>query len=1518
MKKSIIPGIQKRSRWLWPAGALFLFVVLAVVVWNRTLATKIDDPLNAADRAWIKAHPVIRLAPDPDFPPVEFFAGNGDYRGITAEYVSLLEKRLGIRIEIVRLRDWNEVIDKAKSRQIDVYVATETPQRADYMLFTRPFLEFPVVIIARRKLMGPLSLEKLDGMKVSVVSEYAAHNFIAYKYPKLNLDPVPDVRTGLRNVSFGLSDAFVENLATATYYIEKEGLTNLRIAGDSGFVYRMGFCSRKDWPELNRILEKGLATLSVAEKQAMYKKWIPVEPRSIFTSREFRTGLLAAVTVIFLMAAGVIVWNRALARQVRVRTGELENELAERRLVEQALRESEEKFRVLAETIPAAVIVHQGEEMVYLNPMAIRATGYEERECLHLKFWDMAHDDFRELVKERGLARQRGEDVPSRYEYKWVTKGGEVRWALLSGARIEYQGKPAGIATLIDITERKQMEEELQRARDDLEKRVTERTTELRRAKELLEEEISVRNRTERVITARLRLLEFAVTHTVDELLEATLDEAEALTDSLIGFYHFLGADQKTLSLQNWSSRTKAEFCKAKPKGHLHDLSAAGVWVDCIHEHRPVIHNDYASLPHRRGLPPDHASLIRELVVPVFRGDTIVAIIAVGNKPTDYTSQDVEVVSLLADLAWDITERKQAGELLRKSELAQRKLACALAQKNNFLRTLIDAIPDLIFYKDCNRAYLGCNKAFEALAGRPEEDLVGRTDLAIFSRDVADAFREMDLAILSTEESRRNEEWIDYPDGRRVLLETLKTPFFDLDGEILGVVGVSRDITERKRMEEALKESESRVRRKLESILDPEGDTGELELADILDAPQIQALMDDLYRVTGLKMSIIDLKGRVLADVGWQEICSRFHRNHPETLKRCIESDSDLTIGVQEGEFRTHRCKNNMWHLVTPIIVGGRHMGNLFMGQFFFADEQIDYDLFRSQARRYGFPEEEYMAALEAVPRHSEELVSLGKAVFLRLTDMFSKQSYANIKLAHFLAERDRLTQTLRDANLVVENSPAVLFRWKGDDEWQVELVSGNVTQFGYTPDDFLSGAVIYSAIMHPDDLERVTREVHDFCDEGADQFRLEYRIMTGNGGVRWVNEHTHVERDAAGGIRNFEGIVIDVTERKLAEDSIRESQAKYQAIVDSFDGLIYVCSQDLRIEFLNRKLIERTGRDAVGELCYKVIHERDTICPWCMNERVFAGETLHWDMFSPKDENWYEVLNVPIRHADGSMSKHSMMIDITDRKRFEEELQRQKQLLQELNETLEKRITEEVAKNREKDIMLIQQNRQAALGEMLDHIAHQWKQPLTSLSLVIHDLGDAVSAGELTDEHVRETVCISAALLDHMTQTMEVFRGFYRPDKEKKVFGIKDAIDQALAFIAPALSFNSIAVELDVDPGLTAFGYSKEYVQVLLNILANARDVFRARGTEHPRVMIRAFAEESTSVVTVTDNGGGIPDTIKDRIFDFYFTTNEAGGGTGIGLYMARNIIEKNMGGTLGAENTEDGARFRIAVSLT
>jgi len=332
-------------------------------------------------------------------------------------------------------------------------------------------------------------------------------------------------------------------------------------------------------------------------------------------------------------------------------------------------------------------------------------------------------------------------------------------------------------------------------------------------------------------------------------------------------------------------------------------------------------------------------------------------------------------------------------------------------------------------------------------------------------------------------------------------------------------------------------------------------------------------------------MSIIDLKGWVLVDVGWQNICLEFHRAHPETRMKCLESDTDLTMGVPPGEFRQYRCRNSMWHLVTPIIVGGKHMGNLFMGQFVFDSEELDYDLFRSQARRYGFPEAEYIAALEAVPRYSEESVNTGKAVFLRLTDMFSKLSYANIKLARTLTEREKLTATLREANLVVENSPVVLFRWKASDEWPVELVSGNVIQFGYSPDEFLSGAISYSSIIHPGDLERVTREVRYFSAEGVTQFQLEYRIIARDGKVRWINEHTKAERNTEGCLTHFQGIVIDVTERKRVENALRKAYDEMESRVRERTGQLTSLTAELSLaEERERRRIASELHDQVGQ----------------------------------------------------------------------------------------------------------------------------------------------------------------------------------------------------------------------------------------------------------------------------------------------------------------------------------------------
>ena len=163
--------------------------------------------------------------------------------------------------------------------------------------------------------------------------------------------------------------------------------------------------------------------------------------------------------------------------------------------------------------------------------------------------------------------------------------------------------------------------------------------------------------------------------------------------------------------------------------------------------------------------------------------------------------------------------------------------------------------------------------------------------------------------------------------------------------------------------------------------------------------------------------------------------------------------------------------------------------------------------------------------------------------------------------------------------------------------------------------------------------------------------------IITRQGEKRTVLLNVGAVRDNAGTIIYSTSVQTDITERKLAEASRREGLERYKAVVEGFDGLIYICSQDHRIEFMNKRLIERTGRNAAGELCYKALHDKDAVCEWCVNEKVFEGETMRWEVQSPKDHRWYYVVNTPIYHVDGTMSKQAMIMDITERKLAEEAL---------------------------------------------------------------------------------------------------------------------------------------------------------------------------------------------------------------------------------------------------------------------
>jgi PAS domain S-box-containing protein len=326
---------------------------------------------------------------------------------------------------------------------------------------------------------------------------------------------------------------------------------------------------------------------------------------------------------------------------------------------------------------------------------------------------------------------------------------------------------------------------------------------------------IAEQERVESIMQVRLRLMQFAVEHTVDELLQTTLDEIETLTGSTVSFFHSVKADQNIILLQAWSTNTLKNMCTAEGKDSHYDVDEAGVWADCIRQRKPVIHNDYVSLAHRKGLPEGHAPIVREMVIPILRDGQIVATLGVGNKPQDFTENDVELVSTFADFAWDIIERKQAEDALRESE-----------QK---FRTLVDWTYDCEQWVDPQGKIVYISPSCERITGYHPEDFISDSDLLaqIVHPDDRNFYREHHQLVHDETASISSVEYrIVGRDGSVRWIEHNCRPLFGEDNRYLGRRVSNRDITGRK-----LAEKEIMERNQKENMLTEVIHTMQLEIA---------------------------------------------------------------------------------------------------------------------------------------------------------------------------------------------------------------------------------------------------------------------------------------------------------------------------------------------------------------------------------------------------------------------------------------------------------------------------------------------------------------------------------------------------------------------------------------------------------------------------------------------------------------------------------------------------------------
>lgn len=414
--------------------------------------------------------------------------------------------------------------------------------------------------------------------------------------------------------------------------------------------------------------------------------------------------------------------------------------------------------------------------------------------------------------------------------------------------------------------------------------------------------DITGEKRLEHLLAARLRLSEMSATLSLDDLLASVLEEAEQLTGSTIGFFHFVGADQHTLTLQAWSPSTTAHFCKAAGKGLHYPAAEAGVWVDCLRERRPVIHNDYASLPHRKGLPAGHTRVVRELVVPVFRAENIVAIFGVGNKDYEYDQEDIDMVTALGDMVWDMILRKQAENELRLSE--------------ERFRLSFERSPAGIAMLSTTFRFLRANEAFCRMVGYSETELSDLTFTDITHPEERQGALLRIQRLLTGEIDRYDvEKRYLHKSGQIIWGRVSVALVRDGNRTPLHFLSIIQDITAWKKAERALRESESRYQRIVE--------TAREGISTMDDQQRITSVNEHMAVMLGL--SPADMLDRPVEDFMFAEDLAA----HEERMAVRRQGQG----GHYEHRFR-HRDGHAIWTIVsaTPLQdEEGRFAGSFAM-----------------------------------------------------------------------------------------------------------------------------------------------------------------------------------------------------------------------------------------------------------------------------------------------------------------------------------------------------------------------------------------------------------------------------------------------------------------------------------------------------------------------------------------------------------------------------------------------------------
>lgn len=409
---------------------------------------------------WLRKHPIIRYTFDPDFPPIEWLNEDGQHVGIAADFLNIIAEQLNVTFEQVNSDSWAEVLHKARIREVDLLpAAAQTPERAEYMLFSKPHLVFPGVIITKKINKSLSSTPKLKHKKVGIVSGYVWHEFIQRDYPEVEIVSVENIVMGLREVATGEIDAMIGTLPIVLYYIEQEGISNLVVAGETEYETRLSIHTRNDWPIFNSIINKALNNISEKERKEIIHNWINLESVSLFANPKFWQVVMIIMLVVAAIVLLFVFWNYSLRRQVDIKTRQLEKDIARRIKIEKELSASEEKYKFIVDNqVDLLVRFDQDMKYTFVSPSYCKVLGKKPEDFLGKSYFSFFSPGIEDIYKKL-LSKVYKPPYINHFDQQITTENG-LRWySWITKAVLDDNGNVKSIIALgRDVTEQRQTE----------------------------------------------------------------------------------------------------------------------------------------------------------------------------------------------------------------------------------------------------------------------------------------------------------------------------------------------------------------------------------------------------------------------------------------------------------------------------------------------------------------------------------------------------------------------------------------------------------------------------------------------------------------------------------------------------------------------------------------------------------------------------------------------------------------------------------------------------------------------------------------------------------------------------------------------------------------------------------------------------------------------------------------------------------------------------------------------------